>query len=100
MINRGEFVKWSWVTPVGINLAYKIEQTETPSSKTSSGFSSGTPIPTGTFTYQFNQKGIFYYWSGIVETNAKIELRGVIEVKDPRDVDLPINVTLDGIQGF
>lgn len=102
-INRGEFVKWSWKAPVGINVAFKIQQTDSPSSTSAStnGFSSGqTPQTSGTFQYQFNTLGTFYYWSGFVDSNGQIALRGVINVQDSQDVDLPINLSVGAVQGL
>ena len=52
----------------------------------------------GSFTYQFNTPGIYYYWSGLVDSNT-ISFRGIVEVIDGNDKELEINVKLNGING-
>ena len=84
-------------------MAFKIEQTDFPSSTTGStnGFSSGSTATTsGSFQYQFNSLGTFYYWSGFVDSNGQIALRGVINVQESQDVDLAISVSVGGVQGL
>ena len=63
------------------------------------GFSSGTPTSAGAFSYQFNQAGWYYYWSGFVESSGQISFRGVIFVQDTIDVEYEVNVILNGYQG-
>ena len=53
----------------------------------------------GTFTYQFNTQGTYYYWSGFVDSNQMISFRGIIKVGVSVDVILPIQVTVAGFKG-
>ncbi len=53
----------------------------------------------GTFTYQFNAQGTYYYWSGFVDSNKVISFRGVIQVGPSVDVTLPVQVTVAGFKG-
>lgn len=98
-INKGEFVRWTWSAPFASSAVYKIEQLDSPASTTPSGFSSGLPTSSGSFIHQFTSLGTYYYWSGFVDANGQVALRGVIVVQDGVDVDLPINVFVDGILG-
>jgi hypothetical protein len=100
-IKQGEYVNWSWSAPIGINIInYKIQQVDGPSSTNfNGGFDSGDASSSGSFLYQFNIPGIFYYWSTFVDGN-QISLRGIIEVKSALiDKDLSISLTLNGISG-
>lgn len=99
-INQGEYVKWQWSAPSASSSVYKVEQVSDPSSTTGSGFSSGDESSSGSYVYQFTSTGTFYYWSGYVDVNNQIALRGIIEVKSGQDKDLAINVTQGGIQGI
>ena len=53
----------------------------------------------GTFTYQFNTQGTYYYWSGFVDSNQMISFRGVIKVGISVDVTLPVQVTVAEFKG-
>ncbi len=64
------------------------------------GFTSGSPTATGSFTYQFNQAGTFYYWSGYVESSNQILFRGVVVVSSSLDKQLQIGVQTNGFKGF
>lgn len=101
-INKGEFIRWKWSAPTASSAVYKIEQLDTPASTSPSefGFNSGVSTSSGSFIHQFTSTGTFYYWSGFVDSNGLIALRGVINVQDGVDSDLSINLTLDGIQGL
>jgi hypothetical protein len=54
-------------------------------------------IISGRFTYQFNRPGIYYYWSGYVDSSQQIALRGVVEVLDsPNERIASIQVKVNG----
>ncbi|CAF0710276.1 unnamed protein product [Brachionus calyciflorus] len=99
-INKGEKVRWSWQPPVAVSGSkFKVEQVSTPFSEERTGFSSGEPTEFGSYTYQFQVPGIYYYWSGYVDLSQVISFRGVIEVLDKTiDKELEIDVTLNGIK--
>jgi len=99
-INKGDYVQWSWSAPGMVtNINYKVEQVSDAASATASGFTSGSPTSTGSFTYQFNKVGTYYYWSGYVDLNKKIAFRGVITVTDAKDNELEIDVFVSDIKG-
>jgi plastocyanin len=99
-IKQGEYVRWEWTAPWGSNSKYKVEQVENPSSMVASGFNSGSATSYGSYTRQFTNIGTFYYWSGFVDTNQNIFMRGKVIVESGEDKELAINVTLGGIQGI
>lgn len=99
-IKQGEYVRWEWTAPWGSNSKYKVEQVDNPSSIVASGFSSGSATSSGSYTRQFNKVGTFHYWSGFVDTNQNIYMRGLVIVERANDQELAINVTLGGIQGM
>lgn len=95
-INKGDTVKWSWKPPVGISgVSYQVLQVADATSETPVGFTSGDPTPSGSFVYQFNQAGLYYYWSGYVEYSNQITFRGVIQVDDTFDKELELNVNIN-----
>ncbi|CAF0756351.1 unnamed protein product [Brachionus calyciflorus] len=100
-IKKEEFVSWSWQPPVTVNgLKFKVEETNSPSDTTGTGFKSGEPTEFGSYKYQFMDAGLYYYWSGFVDVNQEISFRGVIEVLD-QTVDekvFAVQVTLNEIQ--
>ena len=99
-INKGDTVNWSWKPPTGINgVSFQVEQLEDGISETANGFTSGAATSTGTFSYQFNQAGTYFYWSGHVEYSNQISFRGVIVVLDSVDKELELNVNLNGFNG-
>ena len=75
-----------------------VVQVADPTSETPSGFSSGTPSSKGTFQYQFNSVGTFYYWSGYVDSSSTISFRGVINVAAATDKELSVKVVLNGFE--
>lgn len=77
-------------------MSFQVAQVADSTSIFTSGFSSGTPTPVGSFSYQFNQPGIYHYWSGYVENSQQITFRGVINVVDSFDKELEVNVQLNG----
>lgn len=95
----GDYVEWSWQPPVGITgVTYKVEQVADSSSTQAIGFTSGDPTAYGIYRYQFNKPGLYYYWSGYVESSGQISFRGLIDVKDTLDRELEINLKLNGFK--
>ena len=55
----------------------------------------------GSYSYQFNQPGVYHYWSGYVDSNQAVTLRGVVYVSDEIDEKyLEIDVSVNGISGI
>lgn len=77
-------------------VSFKVEQVKDAKSIFGIGFSSGYQKPSGSYTYQFNQAGVFYYWSGYVESTSQILFRGIVNVSDTNDKQLELNVKLNG----
>jgi hypothetical protein len=99
-INKGDYVEWTWNAPGTINdINYLVQQVASPTGTTASGFDSGSPSASGSFVYQFNTVGTFYYWSGNVDSNEMISFRGVINVGAAADRELTIDVSLNGFKG-
>jgi plastocyanin len=100
VINIGDTVTWSWQPPSGINsVTYRIEQVQDGESYKPIGFTSGPSTAIGSFKYQFNQAGTYYYWSGNVESTEQILFRGIVVVKNSLDKQLQIGVKTNGYQG-
>ena len=96
-VSVGDTVNWSWAPPTGISgVSFQVVQVDGATGFSSIGFTSGDPTPTGSFSYQFNQAGTYYYWSGLVETSGQISFRGIIQVSDSSDKELELSVTLNG----
>ena len=79
-------------------MAFKVEQVSDSASTQAIGFTSGDPTSYGSFKYQFNKPGLYYYWSGYVESSGVISFRGLINVKDTLDRELEINLELNGFK--
>ncbi len=92
---------WSWKPPTGITrVAYQVVQVKDSDSYSPIGFTSGPPTAVGSFEYQFNQAGTYYYWSGSVESTGQIEFRGVVVVSSFLDVQQELNVKVNGLTGL
>ena len=50
----------------------------------------------GSYRYQFTTAGTYYYWSGFVDNNQMIYLRGTIMVQDRSSSAQDISVRLAG----
>jgi len=98
-ISLGDSVKWTWTPPVGItSVSYRVVQTEDAIGKEAVGFASGPGSPTGSFTFQFNQPGVFYYWSDVVDATGLVSFRGSVEVTTSVDKALELAVFRDGVR--
>ena len=99
-INIGDTVRWTWSAPVGATgIKYMIEQVETLASEVGTGFVSGAPSASGEFEQQFNEPGVYHYWTRYVEFSNTITLRGVITVLDSVDKELELSVRVGGNKG-
>lgn len=112
-------IRWNWNAPGTLsNINYFVQQVADPTSTTLAGFSSGSPSTSGnqismislnvswnffyfigSFEYQFNNVGTFYYWSGFVDANGLISFRGVVNVVATTDRELTISVSVNGFSG-
>ncbi|XP_067947416.1 fibrocystin-L-like [Watersipora subatra] len=99
-IQVGDIVDWSWTSPPGVsNVKYTVQQTDEVSSSDPTRFGIGyfqEPSAAGTYSYEFTQEGIFYYWSAPVDPTGAHIMRGKVEVlpKDPWSGD--VHVMLGG----
>lgn len=73
----GDVVEWSWMTPLGVSdVKYTVQQTDDIDSKshTENGFGrTKPPTSAGSYSYQFTEEGMFYYWSGPVNPSGMIQ---------------------------
>ena len=100
-VNTGDTVYWSWSPPSGItDVTYRVVQVKDSGSTEPSGFDSGMATATGSYSFQFNQPGVYHYWSGCVKATGQIEFRGIIEVQDLVDNQLTVNMNLNGFTGI
>jgi hypothetical protein len=79
-------------------MKFKIEQVVDAASKIAvdNGFTSGESTSSGTYRYQFNKPGMYYYWSGFVDPSQTISFRGIIFVNDTTpNRELEINISLN-----
>lgn len=98
-VKQGDYVKWNWIAPQAVvGVSFKVEQVDSPTSVNASGFTSGTPSAYGSFIYQFNTLGTFYYWTGYVDLAQSISFRGTVVVEANTDKDLDVDVSLNGIK--
>ncbi|XP_067951959.1 fibrocystin-L-like, partial [Watersipora subatra] len=99
-IQVGDIVDWSWTSPTGVsNVKYTVQQTDDISSLDPTRFGFGyfqESSAAGTYSYEFTQEGIFYYWSAPVDPTGTHIMRGKVEVlpKDPWSGD--VHVMLGG----
>ncbi len=99
-ISIGDTVNWSWKPPLGISsVKYQIIQVKDATSTEPIGFKSDAPSSIGRFSYQFNKPGVYYYWSGYVESTGSIDFRGIVHVGSSSDKELTVDVSLNGFSG-
>ena len=88
------------MAPEGVSTVnYRLLQVKDSISEEPIGFDSGEPTSFGRYSYKFNKPGIYHYWSGYVESSKIINFRGIIEVVDPTDKEVEINVKVNGFNG-
>ena len=55
----------------------------------------------GTFSYQFNKPGVYYYWSGYINSSDIVYSRGVIRVQNSAsDKQAELNVVVNNFAGI
>jgi len=84
-VQRGANVTWQWGSSALLTtLAYKVQQVATAyaTEPLLNGFDSGFATASGSFSYQFDTLGTYYYWSTPVDEADQIVLRGMITVVD------------------
>ncbi|CAF2963963.1 unnamed protein product [Rotaria sp. Silwood2] len=82
-VQQGAIVEWQWGSSALLTtLAYKVQQVTNGYSTTplSGGFDSGNATASGSFSYQFQTIGTYYYWTPAVDQSGLIVMRGVINV--------------------
>nr|ACD54600.1 fibrocystin-like protein [Adineta vaga] len=82
-IQQGTIVTWKWDLLANLlTRRYKIQQLDNAYSTipTVNGFDSGVATSSGTFSFQFNSLGTFYYWSPLIVPYRDISIRGIIDV--------------------
>lgn len=78
-----------------------VEQIRNPTLRERAGFWSGPPSESGSFTFQFNKPGTYFYWSGYIEQSKVVNFHGVIVVLDVDEVkNLEIEVTQNEIKAL
>ncbi|CAF3091006.1 unnamed protein product [Rotaria socialis] len=95
-VQVGAFVQWQWGSSALLSsITYKVQQVSNGYSTTPlmNGFDSGNASASGTFSYQFQTPGIYYYWSTPVDQSGLISLRGVINVVAAQSQTLAVQVT-------
>uniref|UniRef100_A0A3Q2YMV4 PKHD1 like 1, tandem duplicate 1 n=1 Tax=Hippocampus comes TaxID=109280 RepID=A0A3Q2YMV4_HIPCM len=84
-VKVGDKVLWRWAVPMFQNTV-RIGVHHVPSPGDASDdhdvmFSSGEPKPGNYFGYRFTVPGVYYYSSGYINENNKLELRGAVRVE-------------------
>ncbi|CAF3294041.1 unnamed protein product [Rotaria sp. Silwood2] len=82
-VQQGTTVTWSWdSSQLSSPVSYKIQQVDSPYSTrpVQNGFDSGPPTSSGSFSYQFDTMGTFYYWAPNITQSTEYAMRGVIDV--------------------
>lgn len=78
-----------------------VQQIRNPARLEHEGFWSGPPTERGSFSFQFNNPGTYYYWSGYIEQSKVVSFQGVIVVLDIDEVkNLEIEVTQNQINAL
>ena len=119
-IQQGTKVTWHWDSDQLSSPAYyRVQQVDNAygTTPTSNGFDSGTPtssgnslilfvskiylidIYIGSFSYQFDTLGTFYYWSPNVQQSSGYSMRGVIDVVPLDDEIMNVEVLWEKFYG-
>jgi plastocyanin len=118
-VQVGAVVQWQWGSSALLSsITYKVQQVDNGYSTTPSiqGFDSGATSASGkekserdenhhcffykgTFSYQFQTPGTYYYWSTPVDQSGQISLRGVINVVAAQPQTLTVQVTSQSVTG-
>ncbi|CAM4838515.1 unnamed protein product [Rotaria magnacalcarata] len=82
-VRQGTIVTWYWSSPeLSTPVYYKIQQVANAYSTEPIpyGFDSGSSTSVGSFSYQFDSLGTFYYWAPNIDQSTGYSMRGVIDV--------------------
>ncbi|XP_061122944.1 PKHD1 like 1, tandem duplicate 1 [Syngnathus typhle] len=104
-VKVGDMVTWRWTVPM-FQSTFRIGVHHVPSPGSATDeeedvmFSSGEPKPgNGYFSYSFTIPGVYYYSSGYIDENNKLELRGVVRVVDRVTSNKDVKVQVGGVEG-
>ncbi|CAF3592631.1 unnamed protein product [Rotaria sordida] len=95
-VEQGAIVEWQWGSSALLTtLSYKVQQVTSGYSTTpsSGGFDSGNATASGSFSYQFQNTGTYYYWTPAVDQSGLIVMRGVINVVAAQPRTLTVKVS-------
>ncbi|XP_054766411.2 fibrocystin-L-like [Lytechinus pictus] len=99
-ITAGDSVTWSWTIDPYVNgIGYAVQQTANGDSVGYDGsgfYSGGRSTSSGSYTYQFDVPGTYYYSSGGVRSDGTIFMKGVVEVLPVASVAMELDVVLGG----
>ncbi|CAF1351069.1 unnamed protein product [Rotaria sordida] len=82
-VQQGTVVTWYWSSvELRSPVYYKIQQVTNAYSTepVPNGFDSGSATSSGSFSYQFDAVGTFYYWAPNIDQSSGYSMRGVIDV--------------------
>ncbi|CAF3993224.1 unnamed protein product, partial [Rotaria magnacalcarata] len=82
-VRQGTIVTWYWSSlELSTPVYYKIQQVANAYSTEPIpyGFDSGSSTSVGSFSYQFDSLGTFYYWAPNIDQSTGYSMRGVIDV--------------------
>ncbi|CAF4682112.1 unnamed protein product, partial [Rotaria socialis] len=95
-VQQGAIVEWQWSSSALLTtLAYKVQQAINGYSTTpqTGGFDSGNATASGSFSYQFQTVGTYYYWTPAVDQSGLIVMRGAINVVAAQPRTLTVKVS-------
>ncbi len=100
-VQQGSIVEWQWGSSALLTtLSYKVQQVTTgyTTIPVSGGFDSGNATTSGSFSYQFQTIGTYYYYTPPVD-GSSISMRGVINVVAAQPRTLTVKVSSGGFTG-
>ncbi|XP_064089363.1 fibrocystin-L-like [Macrobrachium nipponense] len=101
-ITEGDSITWNWSKPDPLSQAlFSIFQTATAADKTydGSGFNSGAPMSSGSYTVEFPHAGTFFYaGSPVTDAEDALVMTGQINVVKPSESVNKITVELGEIE--
>ncbi|CAF0745209.1 unnamed protein product [Adineta steineri] len=95
-VQQGAVVEWQWgLSALLSSLSYKVVQVANGSTiaPLSGGFDSGNATASGSYIYQFQTVGTYYYYTPPVDQAGLVSMRGVINVVAAAPRTLTVNVT-------
>ncbi|KAH9519161.1 Fibrocystin-L, partial [Bulinus truncatus] len=101
VIQVNDYITWTWQAPDYVSdIGYSIQQTATPYDKESlsDGFSSGVKTRKGSYTHHFTVVGVYYYWTGFMDSAKSVYIRGKIQVTELHSYSVQLSVKVMGIE--